>query len=89
VTRPDRCRGGAVFAGSPRVELRQRLDDSVDAGLGLQLGQSLPGDLLDDEFIADPGQQDRALLLMGEPGMVHNLFRIPEHARRVYKSLDE
>ena len=52
VMRPDRSNGRAVFARNPWIELRQRLDQSIDAGLRPQLGQSLAGGLLQNKFIA-------------------------------------
>src|SRR5215203_5693096 len=55
----------------------------------LELGQRLGGQLLVHEFVADPGQQINALLLMGERGMVDNVLRAPEHLVWMRERLDE
>src|SRR5829696_5031649 len=55
----------------------------------LELGQRLGGQLLVHEFVADPGQQNNALLLMGERGMVDNVLRAPEHLVWMRERLDE
>src|SRR5215217_3520479 len=55
----------------------------------LELGQRLGGQLLVHEFVADPGQQNNAFLLMGERGMVDNVLRAPEHLVWMRARLDE
>ena len=61
----------------------QRLDDRVRARDQRKLGRNLAGQLFGHKLIAHPRQQNHALLLVGEPGVMHDLLWMVEHAGRM------
>jgi len=73
-------------SGTRAVEMIRHLKVARDQ---LQLGRNLAGQLFSHKLVAHPRQKDHAFLLVGEPGVMHDLLWVAEHAGRMGQSLHE
>ncbi len=69
--------------------MRKCVDNRIDAGSNLQFWSDAGCNLLCHELVAGPGQENCALLLAAEPGMLNNLERVGENMTRIDQGIDE